>query len=401
MKKLNIVVFILALLNTLESLSIDLYLPAFPSMAEIFNTDIGHIQISISVFFAGFAFGQLLWGPLSDKKGRKPMLYCGLLLFIIGATAIYFTSDIYVLWAMRFLQAFGGSAGIVIGRAIIIDLYDKQKSVTIFAQQSQISGIAPIVAPLMGSVFLRYWGWNSSFAFLCIMGLITFFMVYKYVPETNTRINNPDDIIDEKGLKDQLKMIISNKDFINSTMIGSIAFASLINYISNAPCLCMEIHGFSSGVFSFIFAFNSLALITAAYITPRLIKRISNSNLLFGATAMLLIVCVLHIVIAAGNLSVALEIAMLYLSLLAIGILFPITSAHALSPFKEGRGTAAALLGFMQLMVTFITSGLLGLLEADSIIPMVAARAGIALVAVWFAYRIVQSKKTVVQEKMA
>ncbi|AZB19052.1 Bcr/CflA family efflux MFS transporter [Chryseobacterium indologenes] len=401
MKKLNIVVFILALLNTLESLSIDLYLPAFPSMAEIFNTDIGHIQISISVFFAGFAFGQLLWGPLSDKKGRKPMLYCGLLLFIIGATAIYFTSDIYVLWAMRFLQAFGGSAGIVIGRAIIIDLYDKQKSVTIFAQQSQISGIAPIVAPLMGSVFLRYWGWNSSFAFLCIMGLITFFMVYKYVPETNTRINNPDDIIDEKGLKDQLKMIISNKDFINSTMIGSIAFASLIIYISNAPFLFMEIHGFSSGGFSFIFAFNSLALITAAYITPRLIKRISNSNLLFGATAMLLIVCVLHIVIAAGNLSVALEIAMLYLSLLAIGILFPITSAHALSPFKEGRGTAAALLGFMQLMVTFITSGLLGLLEADSIIPMVAARAGIALVAVWFAYRIVQSKKTVVQEKMA
>ncbi|ASE63341.1 multidrug effflux MFS transporter [Chryseobacterium indologenes] len=401
MKKLNIVVFILALLNTLESLSIDLYLPAFPSMAEIFNTDIGHIQISISVFFAGFAFGQLLWGPLSDKKGRKPMLYCGLLLFIIGATAIYFTSDIYVLWAMRFLQAFGGSAGIVIGRAIIIDLYDKQKSVTIFAQQSQISGIAPIVAPLMGSVFLRYWGWNSSFAFLCIMGLITFFMVYKYVPETNTRINNPDDIIDEKGLKDQLKMIISNKDFINSTMIGSIAFASLIIYISNAPFLFMEIHGFSSGVFSFIFAFNSLALITAAYITPRLIKRISNSNLLFGATAMLLIVCVLHIVITAGNLSVALEIGMLYLSLLAIGILFPITSAHALSPFKEGRGTAAALLGFMQLMVTFITSGLLGLLEADSIIPMVAARAGIALVAVWFAYRIVQSKKTVVQEKMA
>ncbi len=401
MKKLNIVVFILALLNTLESLSIDLYLPAFPSMAEIFNTDIGHIQISISVFFAGFAFGQLLWGPFTDKKGRKPMLYCGLLLFIIGATAIYFTSDIYVLWAMRFLQAFGGSAGIVIGRAIIIDLYDKQKSVTIFAQQSQISGIAPIVAPLMGSVFLRYWGWNSSFAFLCIMGLITFFMVYKYVPETNTRINNPDDIIDEKGLKDQLKMIISNKDFINSTMIGSIAFASLIIYISNAPFLFMEIHGFSSGGFSFIFAFNSLALITAAYITPRLIKRISNSNLLFGATAMLLIVCVLHIVIAAGNLSVALEIAMLYLSLLAIGILFPITSAHALSPFKEGRGTAAALLGFMQLMVTFITSGLLGLLEADSIIPMVAARAGIALVAVWFAYRIVQSKKTVVQEKMA
>jgi DHA1 family bicyclomycin/chloramphenicol resistance-like MFS transporter len=97
---------------------------------------------------------------------------------------------------------FGGSAGIVIGRAIIIDLYDKQKSVTIFSQQSQISGIAPIVAPLIGSVFLKYWGWNSSFAFLCIMGLITFFMVYKYVPETNTRISLPDhELQDEKSLK--------------------------------------------------------------------------------------------------------------------------------------------------------------------------------------------------------
>lgn len=393
-KNLNIVVFILALLNTLESLSIDLYLPAFPSMAKIFNTDIGHIQVSISVFFAGFAFGQLLWGPLSDKKGRKPMLYCGLLLFIIGATAIYFTSDIYVLWAMRFLQAFGGSAGIVIGRAIIIDLYDKHKAVTIFSQQSQISGIAPIVAPLLGSVFLKFWGWNSSFAFLCIMGLITFFMVYKYVPETNTRIHLSDDEMpDEKGLKDQLKMIISNKDFINSTMVGSIAFASLIIYISNAPFLFMEIHGFSSSTFSFIFAFNSLALITAAYITPKLIKRISNSTLLFAATLVLLAVCTLHILIAAENLSVALEIAMLYLSLLAIGILFPITSAHALSPFKEGRGTAAALLGFMQLMVTFLISGLIGFLEADSIIPMVVTRSGMALIAVWFGYRIFKTHK--------
>ena len=396
-KNLNIVVFILALLNTLESLSIDLYLPAFPSMAKIFNTDIGHIQVSISVFFAGFAFGQLLWGPLSDKKGRKPMLYCGLLLFIIGATAIYFTSDIYVLWAMRFLQAFGGSAGIVIGRAIIIDLYDKNKAVTIFSQQSQISGIAPIIAPLLGSVFLKFWGWNSSFAFLCIMGLITFFMVYKYVPETNTRIHLSDDeMLNEKGLKEQLKMIISNRDFINSTMVGSIAFASLIIYISNAPFLFMEIHGFSSSTFSFIFAFNSLALITAAYITPKLIKRISNSSLLFSATIVLLVVCSLHILIAAENLSVALEIAMLYLSLLAIGILFPITSAHALSPFKEGRGTAAALLGFMQLMVTFLISGLIGFLEADSIIPMVVTRSAMALIAVWFGYRIFKTQKVTI-----
>ncbi len=393
MRNLSIVVFILALLNTLESLSIDLYLPAFPSMAQIFQTDIGHIQVSISVFFAGFAFGQLLWGPLSDKTGRKPMLYCGLFLFIVGATAIFFTENIYVLWAMRFLQAFGGSAGIVIGRAIVIDLYDRQKSVAIFSQQSQISGIAPIVAPLLGSVFLKFWGWNSSFAFLSIMGLLTLLMVYKYVPETNSRTVLSDYTADEKGLKDHLKAILSNKEFINSTMIGSIAFASLIIYISNAPFLFMKLHGFSSRTFSLIFGFNSLALITAAYITPKLVKRISDTKLLLAATLILLIVCSLHILIAAENLSVALEIMMLYLSLLAIGILFPITSAHALSPFKEGRGTAAAVMGFMQLMVTFLLSGVAGFLEADSIMPMVILRSGIALIAVWFAYRSFKNKK--------
>jgi len=393
MKKLSIIVFILALLNTLESLSIDLYLPAFPVMAKIFGTDIGHIQISISIFFAGFAIGQLLWEPLSDKKGRKPMLYCGLILFMIGAVAIIFTENIYVLWIMRFLQAFGGSAGIVIGRAIVIDLYDKEKAVTIFSKQSQISGIAPIVAPLMGSIFLRFWGWNSAFSFLSILGAITLFLVVKYIPETNSRIASPETSETEIQLKNQLKVIISNRDFINNTIIGSIAFASLIIYISNAPFLFMEIHGFSSEVFSFIFAFNSMALIFAAYITPKLTQRVKDTRILFSAAILLLSMSCLHLFISLGQLFVGLEVAVLFSSLIAIGLLFPITTAHALSPFKEGRGTAAALMGFIQLMVTFLMSAIVGFLESQSIMPMIIARIALAGIAVFFAYRTFLAKK--------
>lgn len=393
MRNLSIIVFILALLNTLESLSIDLYLPAFPIMAQIFQTDIGHIQISISIFFAGFAIGQLLWGPLSDKKGRKPILYIGLILFIIGAVAIYFTTNIFVLWGMRFLQAFGGSAGIVIGRAIVIDLYDKEKAVTIFSKQSQISGIAPIIAPLLGSVFLRFWGWNSAFGFLSILGALTLILVIKYIPETNSRITSPDTAADETKLKNQLKLIISNKDFIANTVIGSIAFASLIIYISNAPLLFMEIHGFSSEVFSFIFAFNSLALIFAAFITPKLIRRIKDIKILLAATILLVSTNGLHFFISAYNLPISLEVVMLFLSLIAIGLLFPITTGHALSPFKEGRGTAAALMGFTQLMVTFLMSALVGFLESKSIMPMIITRILLGIIAVWFAYKIYCRKK--------
>lgn len=393
MKNLSIIVFILALLNTLESLSIDLYLPAFPSMAKIFQTDIGHIQISISIFFAGFAIGQLLWGPLSDKKGRKPMLYCGLILFIVGAVAIIFTENIYVLWMMRFLQAFGGSAGIVIGRAIVIDLYDKEKAVTIFSKQSQISGIAPIVAPLLGSIFLRFWGWNSAFSFLSILGALTLLLVAKYVPETNSRITSPETTSSETKLKHQLKIIISNGDFISNTIIGSIAFASLIIYISNAPLLFMEIHGFSSEVFSFIFAFNSMALIFAAYITPKLTQRIRDTKILLSAAILLLSMSCLHLIVSIVQLNVGLEVAVLFSSLIAIGLLFPITTAHALSPFKEGRGTAAALMGFMQLMVTFLMSALVGLLESKSVMPMIIARILLAAIAVYFAYYTFSRKK--------
>lgn len=396
MRNLSIIVFILALLNTLESLSIDLYLPAFPIMARIFQTDIGHIQVSISIFFAGFAFGQLLWGPLSDKKGRKPMLYCGLVLFIIGAVAIFFTTNIYVLWFMRFLQAFGGSAGIVIGRAIVIDLYDKEKSVTIFSKQSQISGIAPIVAPLLGSVFLRFWGWNSAFAFLSILGAVTLLLVIKYVPETNVKMGLPKSQTAETKLKEQLKVIFANREFMTNTIIGSIAFASLIIYISNAPLLFMEIHGFSSGTFSFIFAFNSLALILAAFITPKLIKRIKDTKILLLATVVLLTTNFLHLLIFLQEMSVGAEIAALYISLAAIGILFPITTAHALSPFKEGRGTAAALMGFMQLMVTFLTSAFVGFLESKSILPMIITRIALASIAVCFAYIAFKQKKAVI-----
>lgn len=393
MRNLSIIVFILALLNTLESLSIDLYLPAFPVMAKIFQTDIGHIQISISIFFAGFAIGQLLWGPLSDKKGRKPMLYFGLLLFILGAVAIVFTENIYVLWAMRFIQAFGGSAGIVIGRAIVIDLYDKEKAVTIFSKQSQISGIAPIVAPLLGSVFLKFWGWNSAFSFLSILGALTLLLVIKYVPETNLSINSSKTDAAKIKLGHQLKEIISNRDFMNNTIIGSVAFASLIIYISNAPLLFMEIHGFSSVVFSFIFAFNSMALIFAAYITPKLMKRIKDFKILLSAAILLFLMSFLHIIITLSGLHVSLEVAVLYISLIAVGLLFPITTAHALSPFKEGRGTAAALMGFMQLMITCIMSGIVGLLESKSIMPMIISRTVLAIIGVYFAYNTFLRKK--------
>lgn len=381
MRNFSIVVFILALLNALESLSIDLYLPAFPSMAEIFNTEIGNIQISISTFFAGFAIGQLLWGPLSDKKGRKPILYAGVLLFIMATTAIIFTSNVFVLWILRFIQAFGGSAGIVVGRAIVTDMYERKKAISIFSTQSQISGIAPILAPIIGSLLLKFWGWESAFVVLSLLGAISLLLIIKYIPETNKREKKKEDIIEENVLKSQVKNILANREFIKNTIIGSIAFASLIIYISNSPFLFMQIHGFSSEKYSLIFAFNSIALILAAYFTPKLLFRFSESQIMSFAVFLLTISTLSHILASYFQLSVITEIIFLYISIFAIGLLFPITTAGALSSFKEGKGVASALLGFLQLITTFILSAMVGSLRSDSAMPMVITRAMLSIIA--------------------
>lgn len=356
-------------------------MPAFPNMAEIFNTEIGNIQISISTFFAGFAIGQLLWGPLSDKKGRKPILYAGVLLFIVATTGIIFTSNVYVLWILRFIQAFGGSAGIVVGRAIVTDMYERKKAISIFSTQSQISGIAPILAPIIGSLLLKFWGWESAFVVLSLLGAISLLLIIKYIPETNKREKKKEEIIEENVLRSQVKNILANREFIKNTIIGSIAFASLIIYISNSPFLFMQIHRFSSEKYSLIFAFNSIALILAAYFTPKLLFRFSESQIMSFAVFFLTISTLLHILASYFQLSVITEIIFLYISIFAIGLLFPITTAGALSSFKEGKGVASALLGFLQLITTFIISAMVGLIKSDSAMPMVITRAMLSIIA--------------------
>lgn len=392
MRNLSIIVIVLALLNTLESLSIDLYLPAFPSMAKMFQTEIGNIQISISTFFAGFAIGQLLWGYLSDIKGRKPILYIGLIVFIVATIIITFTKSHHVLWLMRFIQAFGGSAGIVVGRAIVTDLYDKKKSIQIFASQSQISGIAPIVAPLLGSVLLKFWGWESAFVFLSILGALTLLLTIKYIPETNSK-NTLDKPAVESNTKEQIKQILKNRDFLQNTIVGSIAFASLIIYISVSPFLFMEVRHFSTSSYSLIFAFNSFALIIAAYCTPKLLHRITEKKLLSYAVLILFSVNLLHIIISYFNWSATAEILALYFSLLLIGVLFPITTAGALSPFKEGKGVAASLFGFIQLMITFLVSSIVGFIDSETAMPTVVARALLALSAICVIFSTSSNKK--------
>lgn len=175
MKNLSVrqwsVVAILALLTALEPLSIDLYLPGFFVMAEAFKTDIAQIQLSLSTFLGGFALGQLIWGPISDRFGRKKPVLLSLVIFVVASIACIYARTAEQLWVFRFVQAIGGCGGIVISRAVVTDFFGQDQRLRIFSLLAVIMGIAPIVAPLIGNGVLHVSGsWQGLFGVLVLMG---------------------------------------------------------------------------------------------------------------------------------------------------------------------------------------------------------------------------------------
>lgn len=374
------IVPILAIITALESLSIDLYLPAFSQIASDLQTNIGNVQISVSVFLLGFAIGQLFWGPLSDKYGRKPVLLSGLSVFIISSFSIVFVNHIELLWTFRFLQSFGGCAGIVMSRTIIADVYDRDKAIKIFSTQAQISGIAPIIAPLIGSFLIYFWHWESIFFMLGILGILCLASVVKWIPETNV----PHQIIDQAQTRNTgyLKSTLQNRQFLIYTLIGAMAYSSLMIYISTVPFVLMTKGGLSESTFSLAFGFNSVALIIASYVTPKLSKIISSRILVFYSGIVLSFLSLLSLLLSLNTDHPVPTILLLFLSLIPIGILFPLTTALSLSTITKGKGIASAVLGFSQLMLSFIFSGAVGLFQTGAVWPIEMMRLLVGIIAV-------------------
>lgn len=375
MKPKKLVVIILAVITALESLSIDLYLPAFAKISETFRTVIGHVQLSLSLFLAGFAIGQLFWGPLSDRHGRKPVLVSGLGIFVISTVAIHFVGHIALLWVCRFLQAFGGCAGIVMSRAIVADLFSKEETVKIFARQTQISGVAPIIAPMVGSVLLGHWGWQSIFTSLSVVGSVCLLAVVVCIPESHMERGH----VEQRAL---VKRVFANRQFVIYTLVGAMAYSALMIYISSAPFLLIQKAGLTEQQFSIAFGVNSLALVLAAVMTPRLMGRLKAEVLVVWA-AVALTLCALGSAMVLG--SPAGMLILLFLSLIPVGILFPLTTGLGLAGVTDGKGTAAAFMGCIQLTMSFLCSGLVSILQHSSAMPMVWMRTLVGIAAVMMA----------------
>lgn len=367
LKQLSIV-FVLALLTALEPLCIDLYLPGFISIADFFKVDSSAVQISLSTFLGGFAIGQLLWGPLADKYGRKKPIIVSLIIFIIASIFCIYVKTIEQLWVARLFQAIGGCGGIVISRAVVYDYFEKKQVLNIFALLAMIMGVAPIVAPLIGNAIINHFHhWESLFVAMTCIGILFLILTIFVLPETKkTIISNTKKSNNSKIIKQYLDVLKVKKFLIYSIVAGLINGVLMI-YVSNGSFIIIEKGGFSSSMFSLIFAINAFGLMLGSLSANVLAKSFSANTLckgvLFAMTSIgIIMLLLMHFA------SIFFILIALFFFIVCIGILFPLTTELALNSFDENNsGTASSLFGTIQMTIAFACTLSSGLMHDDTI----------------------------------
>lgn len=347
-----IVILILSLLTALEPLCIDMYLPGFIQIADAFSTPINSVQISLTTFLGGFAIGQLLWGPLADRFGRKKPILVSLLIFILASIACLFVTSIEQLWAVRFIQAIGGCGGVVISRAVVTDYFDKNNTLKIFALLALIMGVAPIVAPAIGTAVLNAFEWIGLFHAMVVLGVALFILTLLGLPETYRKNKNRE----KTNVWLDYWQILKVRKFLVYSILAGLANGALMIYVANGPFLIMEYGGFSGEIFSLIIGINALGLMVGSYLTTIMQKYIRTSTLVKYALLFMGLASVILFGVMYWDAGILPILIVLFFYVFPIGVLFPTTTELAITPFIDNSGTASALFGSIQLMVAFICS---------------------------------------------
>lgn len=353
--------FILALacFGAIAPLATDMYLPALSLVQQTFKTNEFYTGLSIASFFVAFALGQLIYGPLSDVFGRKIPLIIGLFIFTISSLLCAMVDDIHSFIIFRFLQAFGGCAGVVISRAIVTDSFDEKKAVIVFSMLIISSSLAPMISPSIGGLLLKYFSWKSIFITLFIIGLILLIVSVLYLKESIlTKIN-----FSLSNVLKAYKSVLSKKSFLIYTISSSFAMGSMFVYISGSSFIFIEIFRLSIQEYALIFGLNSLGHMIAAKINISLTSYFSVSQITKTAFISMIISSILLILTSQNFYTFSL---FLFCILFALGFISPNLAAKAMSKAKQCSGSASAVLGAIQFAFAGVAAFLVGFFNANT-----------------------------------
>lgn len=372
-------IFTLGLLSATGAFSIDMYLPGFPDIAKDLHTTVAHITLSITSFFIGISVGQLIYGPLLDRFGRKKPLYIGLFVYMVTSIACAFAPTANMLIGLRFLQALGSCSGMVASRALVRDIFPVEENAKIFSLLMLVLALSPIVAPTLGGYMTALFGWQSIFYVLTLIGASTLILVYFKLPtgkEPQTQLSlKPKPII--AGFLEVAKV----PQFYTYAFAGAIASSGLYAYIAGSPFVFMELYRVSEKQYGWIFAFIAMGLISASQVNTILLRKYSSEQII---RVTLFFQCLAGISLVVGNtfhfLGLYSTIFLIWVFLSTQGFAFPNSSALSLAPFSKNAGTASALMGAIQLGIGAISTALVSILNNGTAIPMSAVMCACAII---------------------
>lgn len=373
---------LLVLLGALQAfapLSIDMYLPAMPVLETVFHASTAAVQITLVTFLIGYALGQSLYGPITDRFGRKPPLYYSLLLFIASSIACAYSPSIAMMSFFRLLQAIGACGGAVMSRAMVRDLFPPDELRFVFSALVLVLGVSPVIAPLFGSYLLLWFGWRAAFITQALLGTACMAGMHFRLPESLAHEHRRP--LHFEVIRNGYAQLLKDKTFLGASVVCGFSSAGTFAYIASAPFVFISLYKVTTAQFGWLFGAVAVGMVVGSQINGRMPKTIPIWKVLRAANLVQLvagILLLLSVLTGVGGLPGVFAGVFVYVS--AQGFVFPNGSAIAMMRHGKIAGTASALLGTNQFLIAAVTTIFLGFLD-NPVVPMAIVIAGSAVAA--------------------
>jgi DHA1 family bicyclomycin/chloramphenicol resistance-like MFS transporter len=382
-------VLVLGALTALGPFTIDLYLPAFPALEAELGVNAAAIQITLTGTMIGFGLGQLIVGPWSDKVGRRLPLILATILHIAASVAAALAPDILWLTVFRLLQGFGAAAGGVVAMAMVRDLFGGKPLVRMLSRLALVNGLAPVIAPVVGSQLLQVMDWRGVFWVLGAYGLVVVlavaFLIVETLPESRRHVAG------HSSMRERYRALFRDRIYLGAALVGGMTFTGLFAYLSTSSFLFQQVYGFTPQEYGILFAVNSVGVIVGVQVSSRLIRGpVPPQYIIAGTTVVHLAMAIAIVVLDSAGAGFWGTAIPLWIYIAACGFTFPAVQVLALANHGAEAGTAASLLGALNFGLAGALSPLAGLFGVGTAVPMavlMGAAAIVAVASVWLLVR--------------
>jgi len=378
MPAMVVLIPVLGALSAFAPMSIDMYLPSTEHLVGVFDTTTERVQWTLSSFIFGYAIAHMFWGPVSDRYGRRPLLVIGVGLYTIASLGCLFAPSVEAMIGLRGLQGLGAAAAPLLARAVVRDMFDRERGARILSLMWMVMSMAPMLAPIIGGQLFKYLGWESVFWVLTIFGVICLVLVVSVLgeslpPDRRTR-HNPLEMAASYG------ELLIHRRFLGYSLCGSFLFAAMFAYISSTPFVFIGLYGVTEEQYGFLFATHVAVMTIGAYINSRIVERFGLDPIIrWGAVWAAAMGCVVLFFAATGIGGVVGLLIPFALRMFAVPLVSANAVAGAMGEFPHLAGTAAALNGMLSFALGAIGSAVVAYLYNDTALPMGAGICGFGI----------------------